>query len=236
MNTVVTTNSTLDEYEDIIRKGFDTFIDVGLALACIRDARLYAPKYGSFREYCEQTWEIGRARAYQLIDAAQIAEEMSKKLDTPLDREAHAAALAKVAPEKRVEVIRKARAAGNVTAKAIAAIADATPQPEARPSQRKRNDKEQIEFEAAGEVTAKSIEKAVEVKLEVIPERPVEPRPRCFTETRLRDWMSRASPAQLGQFITGVFSLNLKTVVPSKEMLRQEFERWLEKFVEEGPN
>lgn len=111
MNTAVTTNATLDECEAIIRRGLETFLDVGLALARIRDARLYAPKFGTFREYCEQTWEFGRARAYQLIDSAQVAEEMSKKFDTPIETEAHAAALAKVAPENRIEVIQKVRAA-----------------------------------------------------------------------------------------------------------------------------
>ena len=42
--------------EAIVERGLDTFVQVGLALAEIRDARLYKQRYGTFEAYCSERW------------------------------------------------------------------------------------------------------------------------------------------------------------------------------------
>ena len=64
----------LTELEKLIAKGQKTFVEVGLALAEIRDLRLYKREYGSFSEYCRAKWGWERAHAYRLIDAADVAK------------------------------------------------------------------------------------------------------------------------------------------------------------------
>src|ERR1044071_7326862 len=41
-----------DACEAVVRKGWDTYIEVGLALARIRDKELYRAEYSSFEAYC----------------------------------------------------------------------------------------------------------------------------------------------------------------------------------------
>ena len=57
--------------------------------ATIRDRRLYKADFGTFEEYVEQRWEWGRTRAYQLIDAAAFARNLSTLVDTIPQRETH---------------------------------------------------------------------------------------------------------------------------------------------------
>ncbi|MBA3262349.1 MAG: hypothetical protein H0T69_07775 [Thermoleophilaceae bacterium] len=64
----------LTALETVVREGLATFIEVGQALAEIRDRRLYRAGHGSFEEYCHEQWLLSRTRAYQLIDAAGVAE------------------------------------------------------------------------------------------------------------------------------------------------------------------
>lgn len=77
----------LTELESIIEKGLDTAINVGKALATIRDKKLYKDQYGTFQQYCEQRWGFSRQRGYQLI----AANEMSTIVD--IDHESWARAL-----------------------------------------------------------------------------------------------------------------------------------------------
>jgi hypothetical protein len=58
--------------EGVIVTGWHTFVDVGLALARIRDGRLYRDDFGSFEAYCRFKWEYGRRYVEQLISAAQV--------------------------------------------------------------------------------------------------------------------------------------------------------------------
>lgn len=68
--------SRLVDLESTIEDGLDTFVEVGSALAAIRDARLYRGEFGTFEEYCAKRWEISRSRAHRLIDAAAIAKNL----------------------------------------------------------------------------------------------------------------------------------------------------------------
>jgi hypothetical protein len=96
-----------DTLEKIVSKGKKTFVEVGLALAEIRDKRLYRVMFKTFEEYCQQKWGWKASRARQLISAAEVQKSVT---NVTLSNEGQARELAKVPEEERVEVIEKAAA------------------------------------------------------------------------------------------------------------------------------
>jgi protein gp37 len=62
----------LADCEGIIERGLATFIEVGEALLCIRDERLYRAEHRTFEDYCRERWGFSRQRGLQLIDAAEM--------------------------------------------------------------------------------------------------------------------------------------------------------------------
>jgi hypothetical protein len=64
----------LAELEHIVDRGMDAFVEVGQALAEIRDRRLYRATHRIFEDYCRDRWGFGRTRAHRLIEAAEIVE------------------------------------------------------------------------------------------------------------------------------------------------------------------
>ena len=114
--------------EAVIERGLGTFMEVGTALATIRDARLYRVKHATFEDYCRERWNLSRPRAYQLIDAADTAEEMSTIVDTPsITNEGQARAITSTlkehGPEVAAEVLREA-ARDTLTAASIIKVAN----------------------------------------------------------------------------------------------------------------
>lgn len=106
----------LAELEKVIAKGRKTFVEVGRALAEIRDTRLYRREYSGFEEYCQKKWGWTRQRAYQLMDAAEV--QMSTAVDISSERAARE--LGKAAPEQRAGVVQAIVASGKpVTAPEI---------------------------------------------------------------------------------------------------------------------
>jgi len=79
-----TQEQQLHAYEEIIQHGWETFLEVGEALARIRDEGLYKRDYPSFRAYCRRKWQFGKSQAYNLIGAAQVVKELSTIVDCPL--------------------------------------------------------------------------------------------------------------------------------------------------------
>jgi len=79
-----TQEQQLHANEDIIQRGWETFLEVGEALARIRDEGLYKRDYPSFRAYCRRRWQFGKSQAYNLIGAAQVVKELSTIVDCPL--------------------------------------------------------------------------------------------------------------------------------------------------------
>jgi hypothetical protein len=115
---------TLEELEEIIGRGLETFKEVGDALAQVRDGRLYLEHAETFEAYCSERWGLKRQRAYELIDAAAVAGALSSMDDTPTptnERQARALRPLKDDPEKAAEAMRNAAAdtGGKPTAKAI---------------------------------------------------------------------------------------------------------------------
>lgn len=66
----------LAELETVIERGLQTFIEVGSALMEIRDSRLYRQMYSTFEEYCQERWDLRKSRTYQLMDAAEVVENL----------------------------------------------------------------------------------------------------------------------------------------------------------------
>ncbi len=65
------TAAALAECERVIERGLKTFIEVGHALARIREERLYRETHTTFEDYCRGRWEFDASRARQLISAAK---------------------------------------------------------------------------------------------------------------------------------------------------------------------
>lgn len=122
--------SALNHCERRIHEGLGRFRDVGLALASIRDNRLYRATDPTFEIYCRERWNWSRQRAHQMIECAEVAASLPGDCQPLVDNERQARELAKVEPEKRAEVLAKAAQAGPVTAKAIKRAAQvAEPEP-----------------------------------------------------------------------------------------------------------
>jgi hypothetical protein len=82
----------LDELEARIQQGLETFIDVGQALLEVRDRKLYELRsYATFDTYCRNYLGISRQRGYQLMDAAEVAKNLSTIVDTALPANSSAA-------------------------------------------------------------------------------------------------------------------------------------------------
>lgn len=113
---------SITELEDIIGRGLETFVEVGDALAEVRDAKLYLQFHPTFEEYCSERWGLSRSRSYELIEAAEITKAVSGIPDTPKPANAgQATALRplKDEPEKAAAAMRNAAADGKPTAKKI---------------------------------------------------------------------------------------------------------------------
>lgn len=105
----------LAECEDRIERGLQTFVEVGTALAMIRDNKLYREQHTTFALYCEARWGFSDRRARQIIDAAEIGTIV------PVENEGQARELARVPEPERADVWAKANANtdGKPTAAAI---------------------------------------------------------------------------------------------------------------------
>ena len=115
---------TLAECEKIVERGQQTFVEVGLALAKIRDRKLYRVGHATFEEYCEKRWNWKRAYAHRMVQAAEAVQGLPPRQSSMVDNPRQAAALAAVPKEKRAEVVEEAAKAGPVTAKSIEAAAE----------------------------------------------------------------------------------------------------------------
>lgn len=69
----------LDNFESIVRQGLNVFCRVGAALAEIRDRRLYKQLgYSDFRQYLKDRWNMSKSRAYQLITATEVVQNLEE--------------------------------------------------------------------------------------------------------------------------------------------------------------
>ena len=119
----------LGDCERTIERGFSTFLDVGSALAKIRDGQLYRASHETFASYCLERWKITARRAYQIMDAAGAVASLPEDVKRGSQISAKAAEqLSKVPEEKRESVVRRAAQKGRVTARSVKSAA-ATEEP-----------------------------------------------------------------------------------------------------------
>ena len=88
-----TEQAARDRCETVIARGMAQFLAVGEALSEMRDSKLYRSTHATFADYCRERWDLGRARAYQLMDAAEVAGSLSTNVDIPPATEAQLRAL-----------------------------------------------------------------------------------------------------------------------------------------------
>jgi len=116
----------LESCETIIRRGIETFLEVGQNLAIVRDKKLYRHEHGTFEEYVDAKWHMTKQRAYQLIGAADAHHVLASRFDVstlPTDERAMRE-LMKVPSDMVAEVLSVVATKGKVTAKHITEARD----------------------------------------------------------------------------------------------------------------
>lgn len=113
----------LEHLERTIKAGITTFVSVGLALAEIRNDKLYRLTHATFETYCRDRWQFTRQRAYQLIGAAEVAGTLECQPGVDISEKALRPLVSIPAEERKAVWTRASKAAGGkpVTAKHVIA-------------------------------------------------------------------------------------------------------------------
>jgi hypothetical protein len=121
---VVDRLTELERQIDVVRKSWET---LARALTEINQSRLYRDKYETFEDYCEEKWDIGRARAYQLMEALGVKDGLSTNGRHPVPTsERQIRSLMGLEPEKQLQVwIEATKDNPNPSAQRIADLAEA---------------------------------------------------------------------------------------------------------------
>lgn len=123
----------LQQLEGVIERGLQGFYEAGQVLGQIRDKKLYRAeyRYSSFEAYCQERWQIGRQRAYQLISAAQVVAGLSTQVDTLPESEKQTRPLTSLPPEQQAPAWQAAQqiAGGNPTPDQVRRASKAAAQP-----------------------------------------------------------------------------------------------------------
>jgi hypothetical protein len=110
--TITKDKTALERLEGVIKTNIGAFYEVGRALMEIRDKELYKLKYTgayqTFEQYCKEVWDMSRPRAYQLIDAAEVKNNLSTIVDIPPATESQTRPLSKLEPDQQREAWQKA--------------------------------------------------------------------------------------------------------------------------------
>lgn len=111
----------LARHEIVVKAGLSTFRDVGTALAAIRDERLYRAEHATFEDYCQQRWNLARAHAYRMIDAAVAVAGVAavSPMGDKITSERQARELTGLPADVAAQVVEVAAADGPVTAAAL---------------------------------------------------------------------------------------------------------------------
>lgn len=70
----------LHECEAKIERGISAAVDMGRALATIRDRQLYRGEYITFADYCKERWNKSARHAYMLIEGFKVVEQLQMEL------------------------------------------------------------------------------------------------------------------------------------------------------------
>jgi hypothetical protein len=210
---------TLSALEECISKGQKTFIEVGCALAEIRDSKLYRADFKTFEDYCRVKWGWSKPYCTQLIGAARVVESLPESAKVAIATESQARELAKVEPERRVEVIELAAQAGPLTARSIREAA----KPTAAPEPPAEEDRPHIKTSVEEVVTTDAMLKKFRIA-------------RQSQGHASKWWWSSARPYQRGEFLETLICENKPVTVHSKDKFKQRMLAWIERNVTEVSN
>lgn len=102
------------EADKVVKENAQTFIEVGLAIALIRDRELHKLEGMSFEKYLIDRLGVSRSQGYRLIDGAAFAKQLEDKVDGKVLHENH---IRQLLPLKDVD---KAAEAYNAALKVVA--------------------------------------------------------------------------------------------------------------------
>jgi hypothetical protein len=109
--------------ETVIESGWATFVQVGFALATIKENDLFREQYGSFEQYCREKWQYSERYANHLISAAQVFRHLSANCSEHKPcHEAQVRPLTGLTPEQAQaawELAVKTAAGRRITARAV---------------------------------------------------------------------------------------------------------------------
>lgn len=91
-----------------VREGFGAFMDVGQALAEIRDRKLYRKTHSTFEAYCRERWDIGRNWANKQIAAVGVVASLGSFLPKLPESEKVARPLAPLPVKERRKAWKRA--------------------------------------------------------------------------------------------------------------------------------
>ena len=115
----------LAEYVAVIDRGVNTFAEVGLALASIRDRKLYRQEADTFEEFCLLHWAMTARHGRRMIDAYEVVANLQSGPIGPVPaNEAQCRPLAALDPADQRAAWQEANADGRATAKKVAQIAE----------------------------------------------------------------------------------------------------------------
>lgn len=124
----VVEHDRLLELETTIRDGKEAWLSVGMALAEIREKRLYRAQFPTFAAYCGKQWGWGASRARQLIAGyIEVEAERTVTSGNAFDAESN------YAPKTEREARRRAKAKRKTTEEKCAADNEGAPEPEEPP-------------------------------------------------------------------------------------------------------
>jgi protein gp37 len=115
----------LKRCEETISANLGGFMAVGAALATIRARKLHRHAgFATFAEYCQERWDFGASRAYQLINASQVVENVHNcgQIDVLPANEAQVRPLLRLEPDQRIAAWKKVVRTSNgktITAKLV---------------------------------------------------------------------------------------------------------------------
>jgi hypothetical protein len=114
--------------EAVVDEGLRTFVEVGTALATIREKRLHRQTHLDFASYLSDRFGIGKSQGYRMIDAAAVA---MSPIGDKITNEAQARELAPLLddPDRLRDVVAKAEGSGKITAASLRAARDDEPHP-----------------------------------------------------------------------------------------------------------
>jgi len=101
----------LQVLENKVRDGMKSFIEVGKALAEIRENKYYREQYKTFEDYCKTEWDMSSSNAYHLTDGYQVVQNLYTSTELiggykPIS-EAQVRPLVKLDREEQIKVWKK---------------------------------------------------------------------------------------------------------------------------------